>query len=73
MRTTLEIDDDVLNAARALAEAENKTLGKTVSDLLRRALAPKVRRSRRNGVPLFEVHGAPVTLEQVNRLRDTDD
>ena len=39
MRTTLEIDDDVLLAAKELAEAQ-RTGGKVLSDLARKALGP---------------------------------
>ncbi|WP_454293901.1 hypothetical protein [Salana multivorans] len=38
MRTTLDIDDAVLSAARAKARAENVSLGRAVSDLARRGL-----------------------------------
>ena len=38
MRTTLDIDDDILAAARDLAKAEGKTMGEIVSDLARRGL-----------------------------------
>ena len=38
MRTTLDIDDDVLQAAKELAEAEHKSAGRVVSDLVRKAL-----------------------------------
>ena len=37
MRTTLDIDDDVLEAAEELAEAENKTAGQVLSALARKA------------------------------------
>jgi hypothetical protein len=73
MRTTLTIDDDVLAAAKALADAQHKTTGEVLSALARRALqpSPAVRRYR-NGVPLLEVkpNATPVTLDLVNRLRD---
>ena len=36
MRTTLKIDDDVLAAARELAERNGCTLGKAVSELARK-------------------------------------
>ena len=36
MRTTLKIDDDVLAAARELAERDGCTLGKAVSELARK-------------------------------------
>ena len=38
MRTTLDIDEDVLAAARDLAKLEDKTMGEVISDLARRGL-----------------------------------
>lgn len=38
MRTTLDIDDDVLQAAKELARAEKKTAGQVLSALARKAL-----------------------------------
>lgn len=38
MRTTLDIDDDVLAAVKDLAKAEGKTAGAMLSELARRAL-----------------------------------
>jgi hypothetical protein len=38
MRTTLDIDEDVLQAAKELARAEGKTAGRVLSDLARTAL-----------------------------------
>lgn len=44
MRTTLDIDDDILAAAKDLARAEGKTAGQVLSDLARRALtSPGIR------------------------------
>lgn len=74
MRTTLAIDDDVLAAARHLAEREQKTVGEVISALARQALAPNGRTARveRNGIPLLpsSKQTAAVTLELVNQLRD---
>jgi len=54
MRTTLEIDDDVLLAAKELAEAQRSTAGKVLSDLARKALvSDRKSTARRNGVPLL--------------------
>ncbi len=74
MRTTIEIDDDLLAAARSLSVQRGETLGRTISALLRRALRPSRRAGVRNGVRVFEpVRGAPVpTLELVNSLRDEE-
>lgn len=72
MRTTLMIDDDVLAAARALAEQQRRTVGAVVSDLARQSLRRPVPPAERNGVPLLPVsnENARVTLEIVNALRD---
>jgi hypothetical protein len=38
MRATLDIDADILNAAKAIAEVESKTVGQVLSELVRRGL-----------------------------------
>jgi len=74
MRTTLELDDDVLQAAKELAELRSTTAGKVVSDLVRSALqASRSRKTRtRNGVPLLRRRaGAPImTMALVSELRE---
>jgi hypothetical protein len=74
MRTTLAIDDDVLIAAKHLAERQSKSVGAVVSDLARQGLARDARNARleRNGILLLPVRegATPVTLELVNQLRD---
>ena len=74
MRTTLTIDDDVLAAARRLAEREHKSIGEVMSTLARQGLNRVTRSTRpdRNGVPLLPTRkgGTRVTLELVNQLRD---
>ena len=70
MRTTLTIDDDLLAAAKALAERREQTLGAIVSDLMRQALRPPEQVfETRNGIPLLPVRGnAVVTPEHVKTL-----
>jgi hypothetical protein len=71
MRTTLDIDEDVLLAAKELARQQGLPAGKVLSDLARKGLSRRVRTKTRNGVPLFPARSrAVVTLELVNRLRD---
>lgn len=73
MRTTLSIDDDVLDEVRQRAEAEGESVGQTVSVLLRQALTAEARPIEYpNGFePLPLRPGQPrVTLELVNALRD---
>jgi hypothetical protein len=73
LRTTLDIDDDVLQAAKELAEHRKTTAGKILSELARQALEPTGRQPVRNGVPLLSRprRGTPkATMLSVNRLRD---
>jgi hypothetical protein len=73
MRTTLDIDDDVLQAAKELAAVYGKTAGQVVSELARRALSPTMAHRLRNGVPVLPRRpaGSPrPTMRLVNELRD---
>ena len=77
MRTTLALDDDVLEAARALARQQGSTLGAVISALARESLRASARGSsdderERSGLPLLPIRtsGAVVDLELVNQLRD---
>ena len=42
MRTTLDIDDDVLAAAKELAHSQKTTAGRVISNLARQALTRSV-------------------------------
>ncbi len=73
MRTTLDIDDDVLQAAKELGALHGKTAGQMVSELARRALVPAASPRLRNGVPLLPrrtAGGLKPTMRLVNELRD---
>ncbi len=75
MRTTLDIDDDVLQAAKELATLRKTTAGKVLSELARQALRPPEKMpSTRNGVPLLPERPdeKPVNSKLVNRLRDLE-
>jgi len=73
MRTTLDLDQDILQAAKELAATRGSTLGKVVSELVRKALeSPRAARVR-NGVPLLPRRpaGSPgSTMKLVNDMRD---
>jgi hypothetical protein len=72
MRTTLELDDDLLASARQLAQEQGVTLGQLISALARQSLAARAPQKVRNGVLLFVPKaGAPKPdLRIVNELRD---
>ena len=73
MRTTIDIDDDILQAAKELAASRGLSAGRVISDLARQGLArSSSRESVRNGVPLLpsRAPGEPrVTMKRVNDLR----
>ena len=78
MRTTLDIADDVLQAAKERAHREKKTLGEMISELARRALTtPRESRSVKEpdavyGLRPFARRGGIVTNELIDRLREDD-
>lgn len=74
MRTTLDIDADVLGVAKQLAVQHKTSAGKVISDLARQSLKPKKPPRFRNGVEIFEPKpGAkPPTLDLINELRDEE-
>jgi hypothetical protein len=70
MRTTLTLDDDILELAARQAKLRGVSLSKTVSDLLRRGLsAPTPSRDER-GIVVFQLpaDSPPVTTEEVRRI-----
>jgi hypothetical protein len=72
MRTTLELDDDILTDARPLAKERGVTLGHLISELARQSLASPMPQKVRNGVLLFTPKsGVPKPdMRLVNELRD---
>ena len=72
MRTTLDLDDAVLSAAKALAAHRGTTAGQVISELVRKALAADKPRARvRNGVPLLPSEpGRIVTPQMVEDALD---
>jgi hypothetical protein len=82
MRTTLDIADDVLQAAKERARLEKKTAGEVISELARRALtapptpaadAATIREPRAvYGLRPFARRGGIVTNELIDDLRDEE-
>jgi hypothetical protein len=72
MRTTIDLEEDVLLAAKELARLRGVSIGKVLSDLARQALARSEGSAWRNDLPLFPIqpHARVVTPELINQLRD---
>lgn len=76
VRTTIDIDDELLLTVKEMAQRQKRTAGDVVSSILRESLQPRsFSREYRNGIPLLprRPHGLRVTTELVNRLRDEDE
>ena len=76
VRTTLEIDDDVLLAVKEIAQTNGLTAGKVLSGLARKALErPKSKAKVRNGVPLLPSRppgSRMLTLDQIKELSEDE-
>ncbi len=81
MRTTLDIDDDILATAKELARRERCSAGSVLSRLARQVLvgegADTVKAAPRRRAPLagfvpFDSRGVMVSNDEVNALRDTE-
>ena len=75
MRTTLEIDTDVLQAAKELAAAEKTTTGRIISSLARPGLSledpkPQTAPLVRNGLEMLPQRDEPITLDHVQSIMD---
>ncbi len=72
MRTTVNLDPDVVRAARSLAREQGRSLGAVLSDLARRGLEPPPELRYRKGFPVFTVREgtAPLTPEMVARAAE---
>ncbi|MDP9170100.1 MAG: type II toxin-antitoxin system VapB family antitoxin [Acidobacteriota bacterium] len=76
MRTTLEIDDDVLEAAREMARLKKQGIGRAISDLARRGLVPETSPTveLRDGIPVWthKPGAIAVTSEMLRNLADDE-
>ena len=77
MRTTLDIDDDVLRTAKELAAKEKRSAGAVISDLARRGfhaapVAANCDGTVRNGIPLLPRRGETVTLSHVREILEEE-
>ena len=79
MRTTIDLEYDTLIAAKEIARAENTSLGKVISRLLRQALTGGAASQTISNLPAtatgfvpFGPRGVVVSNELINRLRDAD-
>ncbi len=78
MRTTLNIDTELLVAAKELAEREHKTAGQVISELLRQAMSARASHAQTKtalnediyGFQPVPSRGGVVTNQHINTLRE---
>lgn len=82
MRTTIDIDEDVLAAAKERARAEGKTMGQMISELARQALTTPSNPGFSEAQAAYQVSSWPtlpnrqgliVTTELIDRILDEID
>ena len=77
MRTTLNVDDDILLTVKELARRDGRSAGAVLSELARRGLSAGAPDTAGAGHGFYGFHplparGRPVTNELINRLRDEE-
>ena len=79
MRTTIDIEPDVLAAAKEIARQQQVGVGKVISKLVRQALAGQANtqaaagtHKTQTGFLPFPTRGLLVTDELIDRLRDAE-
>ena len=75
MRTTLDISQDVLLAAKEMAVRNNSSMGEVISDLARKSLranGEQLPTGFRNGFPILPATGKIITNEFIKSLMDEE-
>lgn len=72
MRTTVSIDDDIIETARYLAKQNQCTIGRIISDLARKGLQEAQAYKLKDSFPVFTVseNSTVITPEDVRKLED---
>ena len=71
-RTTLQLEDDVMDVARAHAQRHRLTLGQAVSELVRKAAERPLLTEERSGLRVLRLNrrSPQVTAARVDELRE---
>jgi hypothetical protein len=72
MRTTVNLPDDVYEAARSVATVRDISLGDALAELVRQGLRPSVVMEMKNGIPSIVLpRNSPIiTLEHTLAIED---
>ena len=72
MRTTVNLPDDVYEAARSVAKVKDISLGEALADLVRQGLRPHRETTMRNGLRIIKLppDSPIITLEHTLAIED---
>jgi hypothetical protein len=72
MRTTISLDDDLIPHVKTYAQSRDISVGKAVSDLVRRGLHAPLQTHVVNGFHVVDLPAGspPVTIEHVRKLEE---
>ncbi len=72
MRTTLTIDDDILSAAKSLAQARSIPIGTVISELARKGMKSSAPTRKKSNFAVFSVSSTArtITIEDVKKIED---
>ena len=72
MRTTLSLDDDLLPSVKTYAQSRDISVGKAVSELVRRGLHAPLRTRAVNGFHVVDLpaDSPPATRENIRQLEE---
>lgn len=76
MRTTVDLEEDILRVAKHLAEERGQSLGRVLSDLARRGLQPSPNfTAQQGGIPVLprKPDAKPVTSQHVKELLEAEE
>lgn len=74
MRTTLSIDEDALRIARRFAKGRRISIGKAVSEILRKSAEVSLPTKKVNGLTIFDLppDSPRITSEHVRKLLEDE-
>jgi hypothetical protein len=74
MRTTITLDDEIFRLVSRQAKLRRTSLGKAISDLVRRGLRAPTPSTEESGVVVFQLpnDSPPVTTDDIRRLEDEE-
>ena len=78
MRTTLDIDNDVLAAVKERARKERRSTGRVISNIVREALTGSGKAGGeekfiyKNGLKVLASRGEVITMEHVEKIMDEE-